>query len=102
VIASVAQWERRISGQRSAEGLAAKKAQGVKLGRPRTLPGAVRRGIKRMHERGMSMSAIAAKLTADGVPTALGGKRWYASTVRRVLRAPNGPLRAFAAGRRGP
>jgi DNA invertase Pin-like site-specific DNA recombinase len=42
VIASVAQWERRIIGQRTAEGLAAKKAQGVKLGRPRTLPESVR------------------------------------------------------------
>jgi DNA invertase Pin-like site-specific DNA recombinase len=51
VIASVAQWERRIIGQRTAEGLAAKRAQGVKLGRPRTLPETVRRRIKRMHER---------------------------------------------------
>jgi DNA invertase Pin-like site-specific DNA recombinase len=87
VIASVAQWERRIIGQRTAEGLAVKRAQGVKLGRPRTLPESVRLRIKRMHERGMSMSAIADKLTADGVPTAHGGKRWYASTVRSVLKA---------------
>jgi DNA invertase Pin-like site-specific DNA recombinase len=87
VIASVAQWERRIIGQRTAEGLAAKRAQGVKLGRPRALPESVRRRIKRMHERGMSMSAIADKLTADGVATAHGGKRWYASTVRSVLKA---------------
>jgi DNA invertase Pin-like site-specific DNA recombinase len=87
VIASVAQWERRIIGQRTAEGLAAKRAQGVKLGRPRTLPESVRRRIKRMHERGMSMTAIADKLTADGVATAHGGRRWYASTVRSVLKA---------------
>jgi DNA invertase Pin-like site-specific DNA recombinase len=51
VIASVAQWERRIIGQRTAEGLAAKRAQGVKLGRPRMLPESVRRRIKHARAR---------------------------------------------------
>jgi hypothetical protein len=31
--------------------------------------------------------AIADKLTGDGVATAHGGKRWYASTVRSILKA---------------
>ena len=34
VMASAAQWERRIIGQRTKDALAAKRAQGVKLGRP--------------------------------------------------------------------
>jgi hypothetical protein len=33
------------------------------------------------------MTAIADGLTADGVPTAHGGKCWYACTVRSVLKA---------------
>jgi hypothetical protein len=36
----------------------------------------------------MSMSAIADKLTSHAVATAHGGKRWYASTVRSVLKSP--------------
>jgi hypothetical protein len=36
----------------------------------------------------MTLTAIAGKLTADGVATAHGGKRQYASTVRSVLKAP--------------
>jgi Recombinase len=60
----------------------------VKLGQPWQLPESVRRRIKRMHERGMSMTAIPDKLTADSVATAHRGKRWYASTVRSVLNAP--------------
>jgi hypothetical protein len=32
-----------------------------------------------------SLAAIADKPTEEGVPTAQGGKRWYASTVRAIL-----------------
>ncbi len=52
VIASVAQWERRIIGQRTKEALAVKKAQGVKIGRPATLPAGVERRIRRLRARG--------------------------------------------------
>lgn len=37
VMASAAQWERRIIGQRTRDALAVKRAQGVRLGRPQTL-----------------------------------------------------------------
>ena len=33
----------------------------------------------------MTLAAIARRLNAEGVPTAQGGKRWYASTVRYIL-----------------
>lgn len=36
---------------------------------------------------GMSLSSIADLLNDEGVPTARGGARWYASTVRAVLGA---------------
>jgi DNA invertase Pin-like site-specific DNA recombinase len=87
VMASAAQWERRIIGQRTRDALAVKKAQGVKLGRPRVLPDDVARRINRMREKGMSLRAIAEALNAEDVPTAHGAVQRYASTVRYVLSA---------------
>ncbi len=86
VIASVAQWERRIIGQRTKEALAVKKAQGVRVGRPATMPRAVVKRIQRERAAGRSLSAIADRLNADGVPTAHGGRCWYPATVRYVLK----------------
>jgi DNA invertase Pin-like site-specific DNA recombinase len=87
VMASAAQWERRIIGQRTRDALAEKREREPdwKPGRPVTLDVNVRRRIKQMRGRGMSLSAIAAKLNADEVPTAHDGKQWYASTVRSVI-----------------
>ena len=84
VMMSVAQWERKIIAQRTREALAANRAQGATLGRPRQLPVAVRRRIIRMRERGMTLRAIADKLNDEAVPTAQGGTRWHASTVRLI------------------
>lgn len=83
-LASAAQYERRIIGQRTREGLAAKRAQGVRLGRPTSLPADVVTRIVTEHRAGTSWSAIARALEADGVPTAQGGARWYPATVRKV------------------
>ena len=62
-----------------------KKAEGVQLGRPRTLDDKIVARIVTMRENGLSLAAIAKKLTDDGVPTAQGGARWYPSTVNHVL-----------------
>src|SRR5439155_27098060 len=70
VIASVAQWERRIIGQRTKEALAVKKAQGVRVGRPATLPANIARRIRRERAKGKSFAAISERLNADRVPTA--------------------------------
>jgi DNA invertase Pin-like site-specific DNA recombinase len=85
VMASAAQWERRIIGQRTRDALAVKRAQGVKLGRPRSLPDSVRSRILTAHEAGRGWSEIASELNAALVPTARGGVRWYPSTVRAVV-----------------
>jgi DNA invertase Pin-like site-specific DNA recombinase len=86
VIASVAQWERRIIGQRTKEALAVKKAQGVRVGRPSAMPKKVVDRIKLERAAGRSLSEIAERLNADGVPTTQGGRRWYPATVRYTLR----------------
>src|SRR5581483_2320648 len=86
VLASVAQWERRIIGQRTREALAVKKRQGVAIGRPPTLPASVVKRIKRQRKAGKTYAAIAHALNRDAVPTAQGGRKWYPATVRGVLR----------------
>jgi len=85
VLASFAQYERRLIGQRTKDALAVKKAQGARLGRPPVLDKAVVRRIERARRRGQSLQAIANALNIDGVGTAHGGSKWHASTVRSVL-----------------
>lgn len=87
VMGSVAQWERRIIGERTKAGLAAKRAEGVVLGRPRTVSSPVRRRIARLRDSGLSWRAIAERLNADGVPTGQGGAHWHANTARRIYEA---------------
>ena len=89
VLSVFAQFERRLIGQRTRDALAVKKAQGVRLGRPTTMPAAVRARIRAEHEAGRSLTAIAASLNTDGIATAQGGQRWHASTVRAAVRAAN-------------
>ena len=85
MLATFAQFERRLISQRTKEALAVKKASGVRLGRPPTMPQAVVRRIQRQRARGDSLRKIADDLNEAGVPTAQGGARWYAATVRHVL-----------------
>jgi DNA invertase Pin-like site-specific DNA recombinase len=75
---------KRIAG-RTREALAVKKASGVRLGRPPTVPRAVVRRIQRQQARGESLRAIADSLNRDKVPTARGGAKWFAATVRGIL-----------------
>ncbi len=84
-IANSAQYERRLIGQRTKEGLAAKKAAGVRLGRPAALSADVVSRIIVEHRAGDSLRTIAASLEADGVLTARGGTKWHASTIKAVL-----------------
>ncbi len=82
MLAQVAQWEREIIGQRIAEALEAKRAEGWEHPNP-SIPSAVREHVCDLHLRGMSQRAIAERLNGEGVP-AVGG-RWHRETVRRVL-----------------
>lgn len=85
VMASFAQFERRLIGQRTREALAVKRAQGVQLGRRRELPAPVRSRLTNMRAEGLSLAAIARRLNAESVPTAHGGRAWHHSTVRAAL-----------------
>lgn len=86
VAATFSELERKRIGERTRDALAAKKAQGVRLGRPSTLSSPVVSRIVTEHARGATLTAIAAGLQADSVPTAQGGRRWYPATIRKVLK----------------
>src|SRR5262249_51473202 len=86
VLASFAQFERRLIGQRTAEALRAKKAAGVRLGRPPVVPAAVRVRIRSARASGMTLAAIAEQLDRDHVACGHGASRWRPSTVARICR----------------
>jgi len=54
-------------------------------GRQPVLARSVVERIRLEYARGLGLSEIAGALTAEGVPTAHGGRQWWASTVRSVL-----------------
>jgi DNA invertase Pin-like site-specific DNA recombinase len=87
VLAVFAQFERKLIGLRAREGLAVKRAQGVRLSRPRSPDPEVRDRIKTMVDNGESRASIARTLNAEGVPTAHGGKCWHGSSVLAAVRA---------------
>ncbi len=87
VMATFAQLERRMIGQRTRDALAARRAQGVRLGRPRTLPAEVVARIVADRASGLGWSAIGRALDAESIPTAQGGARWYPATVRAVYQS---------------
>ena len=84
VLATFAQFERRLIGQRTKDALAVKRSQGVVLGRPREVPAAVIERVSELRSSGLSVAAIARRLNADGVDTPRGG-RWHSPGVKRVL-----------------
>jgi DNA invertase Pin-like site-specific DNA recombinase len=87
VMASAAQWERRIIGARTRDALAVKAAEGTKLGRPAVLDPELVAEILEAHRGGAGWSEIARQLNDRGVRTAHGAARWYPSTVRSVVLA---------------
>lgn len=85
IMGSVAELERALVSDRTKAALAVKRAEGVRLGRPSTLPSEIVTRIVKAKARGASLRTIAAELTTDAVPTAHGGATWHATTIKRVL-----------------
>jgi DNA invertase Pin-like site-specific DNA recombinase len=85
VLVQVAQWERELIGERTRAALAEAKAEGVRVGRPASVPPEVVRRIRRRRKAGWSLPRIADRLEEEGVPTGHGGKRWRPSSVASVL-----------------
>lgn len=101
MLAAFAEHERDQISLRTTAALAAAKARGVQLGNPNpeaaaALGRAVLAAeaaptrekalpiIQRLRSEGMTLRAIAAALTAEGLPP-LRGRAWHAETVRKLL-----------------
>jgi DNA invertase Pin-like site-specific DNA recombinase len=97
IYAAFAEEERRMISERTRAALQAAKARGVKLGNPhievahaksKALADAFAAQVKPMiaalRAEGLTLRAIAARLTELGVETARGGK-WEATQVRAAL-----------------
>jgi DNA invertase Pin-like site-specific DNA recombinase len=86
MLAAFAEFERDLISERTKIGMAEAKAQGVRFGRKSELPDEVKARIRKLNAEGVSLNGIAKLLTDEGVPTGQGGQRWYASSVKVVLR----------------
>ena len=88
VVCAFAEMERKRIGERTREGMARIKATtGKHMGRPSMLPDATVARVRALRAQSLSLAKVAAQLTAEGVPTAAGGK-WYPSTVKAILDRP--------------
>jgi DNA invertase Pin-like site-specific DNA recombinase len=85
ILSAVSQWERETIAQRTRDGLAEAKRNGVKLGRASTLSAETRAYIHRLHDGGLTQAQIAEQLNAESVCAAAGGE-WSQQQVSRVLR----------------
>lgn len=81
VLASFAQFERRLISERTKTALSQARANGTHTGRSSTLDSNVGRRIVRLRDQGMTYAAIAELLAAQKVPTGQGGE-WRPGTVR--------------------
>jgi DNA invertase Pin-like site-specific DNA recombinase len=85
LLTTFARCERRSISERTRAALAHARTQGVRLGRPPTMPSYAVERIRRERAAGKSLAAIANGLNADRIPTAQGGRRWYPATIRYTL-----------------
>ena len=83
IMISMAQWERRIIGERTKSALKAVKARGTQVGRKSGVDAETIRLIMILRGQGQSWQRIADTLTANGVKTSQGGV-WHGSTVRKL------------------
>lgn len=91
MLATFAQFERRLIGERTKSALAVKKAAGVRLGRPRLIPEEIVARIRAERSSGMTLRAITDGLNRDGVPTSMNGRQWWVATVQGVLAQAGSP-----------
>lgn len=95
IVASFAQFEGDCISDRTTVALRAARGKGTwksrsgrmvsHLGRYAPVAPAIAERIVAMSQGGASLNKIARTLTAEGVPTSVGGPRWYASVVKRVV-----------------
>ncbi|MBN7532468.1 recombinase family protein, partial [Mycobacteroides abscessus subsp. abscessus] len=76
-----------LISERTKAGLAAKKARGERIGRPRLATAGVVRRIVLDRNAGLSFGRIARALEAEAVLSPAGRPTWQPSTVRRIYQS---------------
>ena len=87
VLATFAQYERDIIGERVRATHQIQRRNGKRMGRKRQTPDALIERIVGEREQGSTLQAIADGLNAEGVRTVRGGERWWPATVAAVLKS---------------
>lgn len=85
ILAAIAQLELENIRKRTKDALAVKKSQGYRLGRPATMADETRARINALRNSGVTLQGVADTLNTEGIPTARGGSKWYASTVQKAI-----------------
>jgi DNA invertase Pin-like site-specific DNA recombinase len=85
VLATFAQFERRIIAQRTRDALAVKRAQGVRLGRPRAMSSDAINRIHTLRAQGLTLAGVAEELNREAIPTPTGRGRWHPAGISRAL-----------------
>jgi DNA invertase Pin-like site-specific DNA recombinase len=81
---AAAEWHSMKVSLATKEALRERAAQGITLGRPRTVSAEAVELIHELRAQGCSYSAIARVLNERGLPTAQGGRAWRHTTVRNI------------------
>ena len=87
VMAAAAEYEHELIAARTRDALAAARARGIQLGRPRDIEPDVEDRIVSLRKRSrLSARAIAKRLESAHVLSPRGSERWHPATITRVLR----------------
>lgn len=84
VMASLAQWERKVISQRTRDALDSRRRAGVRLGRPVSIDPDTEAMILKLREGGAGYRAIGSELTRLNIAPPRGDV-WHASSVKSVL-----------------
>jgi DNA invertase Pin-like site-specific DNA recombinase len=87
VMATFAQYERRLIGLRTKEALAVRRSQGVRLGRPPIVDESTASRIASLRKQGASYREIAAQLHREEIKAPRNGSTWHPNSVRRIALA---------------
>lgn len=97
MLATFAQFERRLISQRTKDALAARKRRGEPIGRPRLATAGVVRRIVLDRNAGLSFGRIARALEAEAILSPAGRPSWQSSTVRRIYQSASAAAELDAA-----
>ena len=85
VVSAMARLEARLVSERTSAALAARRAEGVILGRPRAMSAETIQRIRELRDTGLTLAAIADRLTIENVSTPTGRGRWHPAGIARAL-----------------